>query len=76
MPNHIAWASSGKRDIGERGVHSHPYLCQEWRLRETHAEMPHKHGLLEAYEISLTDVFGGQDSVRSHYDRLQEYKIN
>ena len=60
MPNHIAWASSGKRDIGERGVHSHPYLCQEWRLRETHAEMPHKQELLEVYEISLTDVFGGK----------------
>jgi hypothetical protein len=38
--------------------------------------MPHKQGLLEVYEISLTDVFGGQDSVRSHYDRLQEYKMN
>src|SRR5712691_726499 len=32
-------------------VPSHPYLCQEWRLLDTHSEMPHKQGLLEVYEI-------------------------
>src|SRR6267378_8046726 len=27
-------------EVWVRGVPSHPYLCQEWRLRETNAEMP------------------------------------
>src|SRR6267378_7360161 len=34
-----------------RGYPSHPCLCQEWRLLDTHSEMPHKQGLLEVYEI-------------------------
>ena len=34
-----------------RGYPAHPYLCQEWRLLDTHSEMPHKQGLLEVYEI-------------------------
>jgi hypothetical protein len=38
--------------------------------------MPHEQGLLEVYEIFFNQRIWGQDSVRSHYDRHQEYKIN
>ncbi len=61
--------------MGER-VPSHPYLCQERRLRDTYSEMPHKQGFLDAYEIFFNRGIERQDSDRSHYDRHQEYKIN
>jgi hypothetical protein len=52
------------------------YLRQEWRLRETHAEMPTKQSLLEVCEILFSRGVREQDSDRSHYDRHQEYKTN
>ncbi len=61
--------------MGER-VPSHPYLCQEWRLRETHAEMPTKQRFLEVCEIFFNRGVREQDSDGSHYDRHQKYKSN
>src|SRR5438309_5694114 len=59
MPNHIVWAPRAK-GVWVRAYPSHSCLCQEWRLLDTHSEMPHKQGLLEVYEFSLTRVFEGK----------------
>jgi len=43
-----------------RGVPSHPHLCQEWRLRETDAEMPQNRGFWRCARFSLTEAFGSK----------------
>src|SRR5712664_2774930 len=48
-------------DVWVRVVPSHPYLCQEWRLRETNAEMPTKQSLLGGVaRFSLAGAFGSR----------------
>jgi hypothetical protein len=61
--------------MGER-VPLSPMPMPRMETRDTHAEIPHKQGLLEAREIFFYRGFEGQDSDRSHYDRHQEYKMN
>ncbi len=56
----ISLGPSRENEVWVRGVPSHPYLCQEWTLREPMPKCPQNRGFWRFARFSLTEAFGSK----------------